>query len=537
MIRLNLRSTAIFCRSSLASRSALVAFAAFASAVFLLPALPSSAESQEDSRPASQWVHPNERGQLVYERLPGGDRIMDFSTAGYMGGGVAIPDVPVKQTLKPSGDDDSAAIQAALDEVAKLPLVDGFRGAVLLAPGEFHCRRTLTLGTSGVVLRGSGSGAGGTTLAMTGDPHLCLAIRGSATVREIGKRVRITDAYVPSGADTFNVADASGFKPGDPVLIFHPVTKAWVAFMGMDKLVRNGRPETWVSGELRTKRVIKSVAGNRVTLDVPLTDCLDAKFLEPAGASVVKCETPGRVSQIGVEHLRIVAPPQVVEISQQHHQALRASGASDIWVRDLAIADTVNSVGISARRATVQDVRITHRVATQGAAKPADFSADASQVLFHRCSATGSNVFYFVTGARVSGPIVVLDCEFHGPGWIQPHQRWATGLLLDNCRVPDGGLELMNRGEMGSGHGWTIGWSVAWNCVAKELTIQQPPGSANWAIGCRGARKSAGMPFGHQPPLPEGIFESPDAPVAPASLYRAQLRERLGEAAVANLLR
>ena len=258
-----------------------------------------------------------------------------------------------------------------------------------------------------------------------------------------------------------------------------------------------------------------------------MSDALDTKFLGPVGAMVVKADASGRITQIGVESLRIVAPPQSVEISERHHQALRASAATDVWVRDLEIVDTVNSVSISAQRATVENVRILHTVATKGSAKPADFSANASQILLERCSVTGSNLFYFVTGPRVSGPIVLLDCVFRGPGWIQPHARWATGLLVDHCSVPEGGIDFMNRGEMGSGHGWTVGWAVAWNCLAKEFTVQQPPGAANWAIGCRGARRTAGMPFGHQPALPEGLFDSHGAPVAPPSLYRAQLRQRL----------
>ena len=42
----------------------------------------------------SQWVYPGPDGKLVYKTTPAGDRIMDFSYAGYMGGGVALPDVP-----------------------------------------------------------------------------------------------------------------------------------------------------------------------------------------------------------------------------------------------------------------------------------------------------------------------------------------------------------------------------------------------------------------------------------------------------------
>ena len=83
---------------------------------------------------------------------------MDFSHAGYMGGGVALPDVPVKKTIEPSGgDDDTATIQAAIDEVSKLPLENGWRGAVLLAPGTYPCEGTIRISTSGVVLRGSGA--------------------------------------------------------------------------------------------------------------------------------------------------------------------------------------------------------------------------------------------------------------------------------------------------------------------------------------------------------------------------------------------
>src|SRR5947209_18476347 len=85
----------------------------------------------------SQWVYPGPDGKLVYKTTERGDRILDFSHAGYMGGGVALPTVAVQKTVEPSGGDDTARIQAALDEVAASPLKDGFRGAVLLAPGVY----------------------------------------------------------------------------------------------------------------------------------------------------------------------------------------------------------------------------------------------------------------------------------------------------------------------------------------------------------------------------------------------------------------
>ncbi len=484
----------------------------------------------------SEWVYFDANSKLAYKSLPAGDRILDFSTAGYMGGGVALPTVPVKLTVAPSGANDTEAIQAALDAVAKLEPSGGFRGAVLLKPGTYQCSQTLTVGASGVVLRGSGSGPNGTVLRMTGAPHVCISLSGRSSAEPAGDPVKIRDAYVPSGATSFTVEHGSQFKSGDNVLILRPVTAEWVKFMGMDGLLRNGRKETWLSAGGRTsaERTVIAVDGNHLTVDIPLTDSLEARYLAPPGGRVVKCADAGRLAQAGVESLQIIAPPQPVEISERHHQALRLRNLQDGWVKDLAITDTVNSVGIGAgaRRVTVENVRITHTVATKGAAKPADFSTDGSQVLFHRCSATGDNLFYFVTGGRVTGPNVLLRCVFHGNGHVQPHMRWATGLLVDSCEVPEGGIDLMNRGEMGSGHGWTIGWAVAWNCVARSYIIQQPPGAMNWAIGCRGAREKSGMPFGHQPNLPEGIYDSHGAPVAPTSLYLAQLAERLGPQAV-----
>jgi hypothetical protein len=136
---------------------------------------------------------------------------------------------------------------------------------------------------------------------------------------------------------------------------------------------------------------------------------------------------------------------------------------------------------------------------------------------------------------------VVLDCTFRGDGHIQPHQRWATGFLVDNAHVPDGGIDLMNRGEMGSGHGWTMGWGVVWNSSAATLVIQNPPGAANWSIGTTGEELTAPMKiFGVRrgeegPDLPQGFIESPSHPVAPESLYREQLKERLGAAALKAL--
>jgi len=71
--------------------------------------------------------------------------------------------------------------------------------------------------------------------------------------------------------------------------------------MGMDTLVRNGKKQTWVSGDFKTERTIATITGKKLIFDVPLTDSYDAKYLAPGGATVVKVEHTGQIAQVGVE--------------------------------------------------------------------------------------------------------------------------------------------------------------------------------------------------------------------------------------------
>ena len=96
----------------------------------------------------SKLVYPGPDGKLIYKPDPNGDFIPDFSMCGYMGGGVALPVLPVKVTVQ-AGDgktDDRARIQAAIDAVSKLPPdAHGFRGAVLLKKGHYRVGDSLYL--------------------------------------------------------------------------------------------------------------------------------------------------------------------------------------------------------------------------------------------------------------------------------------------------------------------------------------------------------------------------------------------------------
>jgi len=508
----------------------------------------------------SEWVQPGADGKLVYKTTERGDRVMDFSYAGYMGGGMALPEVAVKKTVAPLGEgkDDTANVQAAVDDVSKLPVVDGFRGAVLLQPGVFTCSGMITISTSGVVLRGSGNGAGGTTIKMVGDRHRAIsigAIRGrngadrplnddapapgtEADAKEDahGETV-IADAYVPAGTRAFAVKDAGAFRVGDEIAIRRPTTQAWVHFMGMDTLKRDGRGQTWIGTRRSgvTERRITGIVGNTVTVDIPLADSYDARFLNPPGTMVMKERPSAGLTQVGVEALHIQCPPLEISYGRAPYSAIRVGG-DDCWVRDVYCEETMNSTTLQGKRITMEGVVVTHTYPNLGASKPSDFSIEGSQILIDRCAVTGDNEYSVWTTSLDPGPNVVLNSTFRGRGSrIQPHMRWSTGLLVDNCTMPDGGIDFANRGVAGSGHGWTMGWAVAWNCVAKTYVIQNPPGVANWAIGCIGERVQTAQYFDTGPILPEGIVDSPGTPVSTPSLYVAQLRERLGDEALKNI--
>lgn len=326
----------------------------------------------------SQWVYLNTGKKLQYKTTERGDRIMDFSYAGYMGGGVAIPTVPVKITVGPSAGDNSITIQQAIEQVAAMKPVNGIRGAVLLKPGTYNCEQPITITASGVVLQGSGSAENGSIINMTGTPHACFVVKGNIITKATSTTSTIADQYVPSGAASFQLRNAKGFSTGDTIRISRPVTDAWVRFMGMDTLVRDGKKQTWITGEITTERIIKKINKNTITVDFPLTDSYDMKWLGTDGVSVTRINTHGGISQTGIENLRIVAPAQTVTINDGLYRALNMSDVSDGWVRNIEILNTVNSISITANRVTVDHVNIMHEVPTKGSAKPADLNGSGA---------------------------------------------------------------------------------------------------------------------------------------------------------------
>ena len=484
---------------------------------------------------------------------------MDFSTAGYEQDAVAIPTVPVEATISPSGGDDTANIQAAINTVSGMTLnaTTGLRGAVLLEPGSYTVSNSLTITASGVVLRGSGSGTSpvsNTVITMTAaaTPYSLVVMGTSSNAPSfVGSPTAITDAYVPAGTLTVDVASTAGLSAGTSVIITRPVTTTWVSFMGMTVAdlgtTCSSGPCNWINvgtDNLMTDRTITAINGNQITLDAPVSDSIDSTYLGADGGTLQAYTFSGRISQVGVENLRAIAPapPNNLVPLTPSYQLVVTYSVLNAWARNLTGLDTLESIDIDSysKQVTVSNIAITHTVTQTDDAKFEEFYiSSATQVLMDTVSDVADNMIFFSTSSTTQGPNVLRNGAFQGNGIIEPHQRWATGLLVENSAITGisnstpGDINLLDRGSDGTGQGWAIGWGVVWNSTANQFTIQQPPGSENWCIGCVGTQVKTAAPGGSTA-LPQGAMDSPGIYVFPLSLYQAQLTQRLGAGVVAQ---
>lgn len=487
---------------------------------------------------ATSLVAPGPDGRLVYAPAnAAGDTILDFSHCGFGGGGVPIPYALEKKRLQPQRDgDDTARIQAALDEVARLaPGADGLRGAVVLARGTYRVAGTLKLAASGVVLRGEGQGEQDTVILATGRAkRVLIEIAGAAAPRrDTARATPIADSYVPVGARSFRVADASALRVGDTVFVERIGNAAWIAELGMDRIPpdRDGTKSTpWSPFTLAFDRVITAIDGTRVTVDAPLACSVDTRW---GGGRVVPYADPARIARSGVENFRAVSEfdPSVTAdyrgrftyASDEEH-ALHAVGfnhAKDCWARDITAVHFYHGVAMinsGAKWITVQDSRSLkpESVITGGRRYPFHIAGQLSLVL--RCFSEDAR-HAFVVSSRVPGPnAFVFGVSVNEFGQSEPHHRWSTGGLYDNI---ESDIAFQDRSSMGSGHGWAGANYVAWN-TRGSLTVQQPPTAQNFSFGHVGARHPGAFP------REQGHWESAGTPVAPRSLYFTQLRDRLG---------
>ena len=140
----------------------------------------------------SSILYKDGSNRLVYHSDAEGNRIPDFSHAGYHSGEAVLPNVPVVLTIGPVAGDNTAHLQGAINTVASMtPDANGHRGAILLTKGTYPVSGIVYVNAGGIVLRGEGQGdtANDTIIIGTGTQQrkeLGIILIQSGTGREHG---------------------------------------------------------------------------------------------------------------------------------------------------------------------------------------------------------------------------------------------------------------------------------------------------------------------------------------------------------------
>lgn len=478
----------------------------------------------------------------------------DFSHAGYHGAEDSLPLLMEVERISPVNGDNTAHIQAAIDRVgARRADANGFRGALVLDAGLYEIYGTVNVPYSGIVIRGVGQGddpARNTILRAIGDtPHqrdvmvVGAASRIWGSSKRSGTQQNITDATVPCGSNTIHVANTTPYHVGDPLIIYHPCTSAWlqaVNYGGVpypDPSAPSDPDERWTVDQLPIvyHRYITAISQGAITLDAPVFYDLN-RSLSTTYIYVPKMD--GTITESGVENLRIEV--QSAGGSDENHawSTLRFRSAENCWAADCTFVGFGHSgiITEACRRSTFTRCTAIDPVAIVTGERMYNFNTYLhSQLnLFSYCYARSGRHHYISNGTSTTSGNVFLYCVSDNiQNANEGHRQWTQGMLYDAhheqnlCRPFV--LGLYNRVAMGTGHGWAAVNSVLWNCDVDAtygvIGLQQPPTAQNYAIACH-AKSITGRPV-QATDFPVGYIEGTnrnDLEIPSLYLYQWQRR-------------
>ncbi|MGF1925773.1 MAG: DUF6298 domain-containing protein, partial [Bacteroidia bacterium] len=268
-------------------------------------------------------------------------------------------------------------------------------------------------------------------------------------------------------------------------------------------------------------RKITAVNGNQLTIDAPITTALDAKY---EVGTVARYKWDGRISQIGIENLRIQSTYNKTNEKDEDHRwnAISLENVKDAWIRQVVFehfAGSAVAVLESASRITVEDCKSLAPVSEIAGERRNTFITSGQQTLFQRVYAE-YGMHDFAVGYCAPGPNAFVQCQSYLPySFSGTIDSWASGVLFDIVNVDGQALSYLNRGQDGQGAGWSAANSVFWQCSAARVDNFSPPTAQNWAFGTWA--QFAG----------NGYWEMSNEQIQPRSLYYAQLKDRIGNKA------
>lgn len=352
----------------------------------------------------------------------------DFSWAGYHAGEKEIPQreatIDVK-ALGAKGDgktDDTEALKKALAEAAKT------QGVVAVPEGRYVLTDVLEIRTSGVVLRGAGSGK--TTLVC---PHPLATIRGPSRgwswsggmilvepKRGPAAKVAtvIREAKAQSDRLEVEVQRSAELKAGEWLeLVWHNDTGKDTL---LDHLYGGVIPSNRMGPELQKSKgarvrewvCLNAVDGQQLTLGQPLR--IDARpewkptlFRRPA------------IQEVGVEGLTFEFPLTKYpgHLREKGYNGIYVQAAINCWVRDVKTINADSGIFVNGSRyVTVQDVVIQGR-------------------MMHHCISASWSSDCLFTRWRIEAPHVhgtTISWAAHGNVYSQ---GWGRQLATDSHRA------------------------------------------------------------------------------------------------------
>ena len=453
----------------------------------------------------------------VAQELP-----MDYSYCGYHRSEAPIPSAPVATCVAPSGGDDAATLQAAIDWVSrqKPDKATGLRGAVLLGEGRYMLSEPLRIRTSGVVLRGSGRNK--TVLRKTGyDRGALIYIEGTHDI-VVTDTLSVADAQ--AGALTCTVqGGSSALKSGARLAVWRPSTQEWIESLGCQSFGGGKRMGYWAwhvgDIDLRWHRTVVAVSGSNVTLDAPLTCSIEGRW---GGAKAIVYEHWGLVSECGVENLTLESDyDRSLPMDESHcWDGVYVADAEDCWVRMVDFRHFAGSAVVvqkSAQQITVEDCISTEPVSEIGGLRRRTFFTMGEKTLFQRCySEHGINDF--AVGHTAPGPNAFVQCEsFESFGPSGAISSWAPGILFDIVNIDGNDIVFKNWELEKFGAGWSTANSTMWQSTAAGLFCYSPDTlNRNYSRGCWGQV------------MGNGEYTEMNEHVKPYSLFADQLEKRLG---------
>ncbi|HDR52673.1 MAG TPA: hypothetical protein ENN90_13825 [Mariniphaga anaerophila] len=482
-------------------------------------------------------VYYGKGGNLNYTPDEKGNIIPDFSHVGYRYGDVPLPEIKTVLEVYPVDGDDGSVIQSAITSLYNIePDENGFRGAVLLKAGVYQVSGQLKISANGIVLRGEGDSENGTVIIAEGKNKRDLIKIDNGKSRTVysSTRVAITEDYIPVGRKFVIVSDPSNFTEGDNIVLYRPGTSAWISDIKMDQITPSEGTVQWSpSGySFYFERLVTKVSGDTLFFRNPVVMAMETKY----GGGYVYKFSFDRLQNIGIENMRLKSAYTSNQDEDHSWNAIAFYSAENCWVRNISsfhFSYSCVNLQSKSRLITVENCHYLEPKSILTGGRRYSFNITGSLHLVKNCS-TSEGRHDYVTGARVCGPNVFSNCTATNTySDIGPHHRWAMGTLFDKIES-DGQINVQDRDDSGTGHGWAGANTVFWNCKGSSSICESPWNSAkNYNFGFIGKKERKNRPdgewVGHNHP---GIF--------PSSLYEAQLDERLNGttlfSAISNLI-